>query len=82
MTEPDQGGPLSSSSARLAPIVSVVLASVVQYAMRHRIAVARTMPSVPMATTDCHSMSSFAVRVSGIVSVGENATWFVDDTYR
>src|SRR5689334_19168820 len=38
-SEADQGGPFSSSMARLAPIVAVLLAIAAQFAMRHRIAV-------------------------------------------
>ena len=39
MTEADQGGPLSSSSTRLAPIVAVLVAIAAQIGMRHKIAV-------------------------------------------
>ena len=43
---------------------------------------ASTTASVANETTDCHSINTLATRVSGIVSVGENAVTLVEDRYR
>jgi hypothetical protein len=41
-----------------------------------------TSPMVTSDTIDCTPITSFAIGVSGIVSVGENAVAFVSDTYK
>ena len=43
---------------------------------------AATSSNVRIERPDCTSISSFAQRVSGIVSVGLNALAFVNETYR
>ena len=39
-------------------------------------------PIVTSDTSDCTPITIFAIGLSGIVSVGENAIAFVSDTYR
>ena len=39
-------------------------------------------PIVTSDTIDCRPITLFAIALSGIVSVGENAVAFVSDTYR